>query len=360
MSPDEREERLEQARDHVRSNRPQPALQTLESIPIEGPADAEALNLSALANLQLGNGQQAEQLLRRALSLMPHHPEVLTNLAQHLSQQQRNQEAIELLREALVSRPDHPVARTGRGILDPDSPDGLRDLKLVETQGLQVPPTAAALARSHLILDELYAHRRSLELGVGVDLNDDPQPIYTYPLLEYLRQFDYSNCRILEWGSGNSTRWWAQRAATVIAIEHDPKWVARLRLDSPNNVQLMACETVSEYVDCFLGQPEKFDVVIVDGLYRFDCAVRAPDYLTEDGLVILDNSDWHPEAARTLRERDLLQVDFAGFKPTHDDVQTTSIFLSRNHRPKRLFDAQPLSPIGSHFLRKRWDRSYRA
>lgn len=359
MNPDEREEKLDLGGNLLRSGQPQQALDVLNSIPIDGPSDADTLNLVAVAYNQLGQPERAEAALRRALELMPHHPEVLSNLAQYLSHQDRLDEAQELLTRALRSRPDHAMSRTGHGLLNPAAPEAMRGLSFKDAQGLQVSAASAGIARCHIILDELYAHRRSLELGVGIDINEQPQPIYTYPLIEYLRQFDYSDCLVLEWGSGNSTRWWAQRCQRVTAVEHDPEWVERLRPDLPENVELLARDNLTSYVDCFGDQSELFDIIIVDGLYRFDCAQRARSYLKADGMVILDNSDWHAEAARALRDTDLIQVDFAGFKPTHDDIQTTSIFLSRNYRPKLLFDTQPLSPVGSHFLRKRWDRSYR-
>ncbi|MGH6902452.1 MAG: hypothetical protein ACREIR_06910, partial [Geminicoccaceae bacterium] len=55
-------------------------------------------------------------------------------------------------------------------------------------------------------------------------------------------------------------------------------------------------------------------------------SIQAAEYLRPGGMIILDNADWHFETCKKLREHDLLQVDFAGFKPAHDDVQTTSVF----------------------------------
>ena len=114
----------------------------------------------------------------------------------------------------------------------------------------------------------------------------------------------------------------------------------------PKNVEILAADTVKAYVECFGSQEDLFDIVVIDGLYRFDCARQAPAYLKSAGMIILDNSDWHPESARFLRQRDLIEVDFTGFKPTHEDVQTTSVFLHPAFRPKLLFDVQPLSGIG--------------
>ena len=71
------------------------------------------------------------------------------------------------------------------------------------------------------------------------------------------------------------------------------------------------------------------------------------------------HSDWHLESAKILRAKGLLQIDFTGFKPTHDDVQTTSIFLHHDYRPTLLYDAQPLSGVGARVARSLQDRSHR-
>ena len=121
------------------------------------------------------------------------------------------------------------------------------------------------------------------------------------------------------------------------------------KADLPKNVELLTADTVEGHVECFGNQEDLFEIVIIDGNYRFECVRRAPAYLKDAGMIILDNSDYHPESAKFLRERDLIQVDFTGFKPTHDDIQTTSLFLHPAFRPKLLLDVQPLSGIGAHF-----------
>ncbi len=345
--------RVDTAQQLLSAGRPNEAIKVLDDFTRQVPDDPDALNLLGVAYSMTGNAPAAEQNLRRALSLIPHNPDFLTNLAQHFANSGRHEEARSLYARALQSRPDHAPSRAGINQFDRTEPTAGKDLDLVAAQHLMVSKVTAGAARCHMILDELYAHRRSLELGVGVDLNERPLPIYTYPAIEYLRQFDYSTYRILEWGSGNSTRWWAERCESVVAVEDDEKWVEFLTANLPTNVEVLAADTVEVYVQCFGDQEDLFEVIIIDGNYRFECIRQAPAYLKEAGMIIVDNSDYHPESARFLRERDFIQLDFTGFKPTHDDVQTTSVFLHRNFLPKLLLDVQPLSGIGAYFQVRR-------
>lgn len=116
--------------------------------------------------------------------------------------------------------------------------------------------------------------------------------------------------RVLEWGSGSSTLWLADRAATVDSIEHDPSWAEAMRPRLPAHVTLHVVPPVpdpeprtpsgkrgfegldfTDYVHCADDLPGSFDLVVVDGRAREACLTRAADRLAPDGLVVVDNVD---------------------------------------------------------------------
>jgi hypothetical protein len=72
-----------------------------------------------------------------------------------------------------------------------------------------------------------------------------------------------------------------------------------------------------------------FDVIVIDGHSRVRCAEHAAKYLATGGVIILDNSDWFPEAAAHLRAAGLIDVSFTGFAPIGDATSTTSFFFHR-------------------------------
>jgi hypothetical protein len=181
--------------------------------------------------------------------------------------------------------------------------------------------------------------------------------MYTYPAIEYLRQFDFSHLRVLEWGSGNSTLWWAKRCRNVVSIEHDPKWLDTLKSSLPSNTSIRLITDAANYVSRAGDECELFDIIVIDGLYRYDCSIQAVKHLRPGGMIILDNADWHFESSKKLREYDLIQIDFTGFKPAHDDVQTTSVFLHRSFRPQPLYGVQPQSGLGSRVRQAPHDSS---
>ena len=111
----------------------------------------------------------------------------------------------------------------------------------------------------------------------------------------------------LEWGSGKSTVWFAQRLAYLTSVEHDPAWHARvtglLREAGVTNVEQRLAPAPprgvteqqywapSPYVlvaDDFA--PGSLGVVLVDGLYRQNCVARVLGKISPGGYLVIDNS----------------------------------------------------------------------
>ena len=152
---------------------------------------------------------------------------------------------------------------------------------------------------------------------------------------------------MFEFGSGNSTLYWASVAARTTAVEHDKGWFdqVKARIAGANASVLLAADGHG-YVDSILRQADKFDLVVVDGEYRAACATSALAMLKDDGMVILDNADWHSEAADILRKGGLLEVDFSGFGPLNDYTWTTSLFFKREFVPVFVAPNHPLPGLG--------------
>jgi hypothetical protein len=115
--------------------------------------------------------------------------------------------------------------------------------------------------------------------------------------------------------------------------------------NAPSNVELLLATDANEYVGAIERFDQDFDVVVVDGNDRFECCKRALKKLRAGGVIILDNSDWHPSCTALLREANLIQVDMTGFGPMSAFTWVTSLFLSRQFSPKPRFDRQPIQVL---------------
>jgi hypothetical protein len=173
-----------------------------------------------------------------------------------------------------------------------------------------------------------------------------PQPWYSYPAIEYIRNLDLRARRVFEYGTGMSTFFYASRAASVTSVEDNAEWANLIRSQKPGNVEIKHREETDAYINAVREDGFKYDIIVVDGLARRRCAEAALSAMHPDGLIILDNSDTHIKAAEVLRNADLLQVDLSGFAPLNWVRQTTSFFFSRSFRAKPLNNVQPAKGVG--------------
>lgn len=191
-------------------------------------------------------------------------------------------------------------------------------------------------------LNHKYGYGNTKNIQKPVDSNHNPLPWFTYPAIEYLSQLDLSRKRIFEWGSGNSSRFFANRCKEIVSIESDEEWYSY----GKNNIlpnQKLILRKEQGFAEAIEEEVDKFDVIIIDSLRRYDCALKAKECLKEGGMIILDNSDWHPKTSAFLRDRcDLIEIDMHGFGPINDYSWTTSLFLRRDFKSIPLNGTQPI------------------
>jgi hypothetical protein len=170
---------------------------------------------------------------------------------------------------------------------------------------------------------------RSVKSREPRDEENREVPWFTYPALECVDQWDLSEKRIFEFGTGHSTIYWSHHAAKVVGVENDPQWAERIRSRIGDNTTLLVEPDRDRYSQRLMEQDENFDVIVIDGISRFQCVAPAIERLNYGGVIILDNADWHEQSAAALRVSGLLQVDMTGLGPINPYTWTTSFFFHR-------------------------------
>ena len=216
-------------------------------------------------------------------------------------------------------------------------------------------PAWTTTLRACQILAKETGLLRSCREKQCLDANGGFLPWYTYPAIEMLKQWDFGKAVVFEYGSGNSTLFWSQRASRVFAIEEHTEWFDRVKSRMPANASIQLARQQADYVNAPRGIGVSPDVIIVDGRLREACSRVAVEVLKPGGLVILDNSDWYHGAAKILREAGLIQIDFTGFSPLNAFCSTTSFFLHRDFRIPSRTDRQPAPGVGAVAISRRDD-----
>jgi hypothetical protein len=204
-------------------------------------------------------------------------------------------------------------------------------------------------------------------------------PWVTFPALDRLRHALPRAARVLEWGSGGSTLFFARRAASLVSIEHDGSWHERVvaamaelqsaagpaeaalrlarhgaascRLDlhhvPPGPAQGAVPEawrsgrpelegrSLEAYVRKIEAWPDgSFDLVLVDGRARPGCVGAAVPKVAAGGAILLDNADYerYAPALADLRAgplRDWEEQDLSGPGPFSAQVGWGAILWRR-------------------------------
>lgn len=207
-------------------------------------------------------------------------------------------------------------------------------------------PKAEQMTANFLHLAKSYGQWRSIKEQKAVDVNGEPLPWYTYPAIEYFRSFSLSECDVFEYGAGNSSTFWAQRARTVISVESDAEWFKYVNRMAKDNQVVIHRGLEEGYINSLPEQDRLFHIVVIDGQWRSRCAREAVKYLQTGGIIVLDNSDRdiEKECSKFIREQGFFQIDFSGFGPINAYCWTTSIFLNAPTTLQQNFVGP--SPIG--------------
>lgn len=177
------------------------------------------------------------------------------------------------------------------------------------------------------IIANLFGWKRSFNEGRPLDGQGKPIPWYTYSAIEFIRSLQLDECRVFEYGSGHSSLFWAQHARQVIAVENDAVWAEEIRAKFVSNLTVITSAEKDEYIKAPLTVGGGFDVVVIDGRYRKECAAIAADLVTDQGMIIFDNADWYPDACSLIRSKGWFQIDFSGLGPINPYAWTTSVFV---------------------------------
>lgn len=175
---------------------------------------------------------------------------------------------------------------------------------------------------------------KSRRMGSSVDAFGNNIPWYTYSFLDAFSDRVPNDIRVFEYGSGNSTKWWAERAEEVVSVEHEKTWFDKVRSEMPGNVRLIYRDLKGNaYPDAIKEADGLFDLVIIDGRKRVACSEACVEKLTERGVIIWDNSErvYYHEGIKELHKQGFRHLRFTGFIPIDFAPSETSVFYRDNN-----------------------------
>jgi len=178
-------------------------------------------------------------------------------------------------------------------------------------------------------------YTESLKQKRPCKLDGTPIPWMNYQVVHFLEQRLCKDHNLFEYGSGYSTQFYARLAGTVTSVEHDRDWFNSLASSKPDNVELLYRDIADSngYCQSISDNNKPFDIVVVDGRERLRCMEVAVDYLTDQGVVLLDDSsrERYQEGRSAMKRRGFQELDFIGIKPGGLSAHQTTLFYRKNN-----------------------------
>ncbi len=175
----------------------------------------------------------------------------------------------------------------------------------------------------------------SLSTGTIIDKEGKPLPWVTYPYIKFIEERLKNGFEIFEFGSGNSTLYYADKVAAVYSVENNEFWYDKIKTTMPSNVKLFYCELVygGEYCQYATQTGNKYDMIIVDGRDRVNCCKNNLPALKSTGVIVLDDSErvQYAPGINFLIEKGFKRIDFWGTAPTVNYLKCTTVFYRDNN-----------------------------
>jgi len=171
---------------------------------------------------------------------------------------------------------------------------------------------------------------RSFKQGHPCDKDGEFLPWMNYPVITFLKERLSKDINIFEYGSGFSTRFYAKRVNTVTSLEYDKFWYKKIKETLPSNVELIfqKSDINGEYCRAIQKTNKKYELIVIDGDDRENCMRECISSLSENGVVVLDDSQRteYEECILKLEKSGFRRIHFEGLKPKGKHMDRTTIF----------------------------------
>ncbi len=169
----------------------------------------------------------------------------------------------------------------------------------------------------------------------SIDYFGKPIPWCTYPFIKFIAPRLNKNLEVFEYGCGNSTLWYSEKVKNITSVEHNHTWYELISKKLPENAKVIyqELEYGGNYSKTVQEENKEYHIVIIDGRDRVNCAKNAVEALTDDGIIVFDNTDRkeYLSGIDYLLAYGFKKLDFYGLSPVTAHNNLTSIFYRTNN-----------------------------
>lgn len=205
--------------------------------------------------------------------------------------------------------------------------------KLIRLPGGRLVWSLLNLFRKQAFLKE-SGWLKSIIKNDAVDKQGSPVPWIAYGCTYFLEPRLSKDFKVFEFGSGNSTLWWAKHVKQVTSVEYDKKWMKLINNKAPENVKIVYSTLEGrDYEESIVKQKVKYEIIMIDGRKRVESTKTAIKSLSKDGVIVFDNAERerYKLALELLRSEGFKSLEFNGPLPISHKSDLTIIFYREDN-----------------------------
>lgn len=169
----------------------------------------------------------------------------------------------------------------------------------------------------------------------ALSVKGEPIPWLTYSFLDFIAGRLNAEQTLFEYGSGNSTLFFADEVKFVRSIEHDEEWFGKIKSAVPSNAHIsyVPIGNNHEYETAILQENKNYDIILIDGRERLKCLKNAVQCLSSKGVILLDDAERpkYKDAFPFMKSLGFKCIPFSGIAiGAIHDKQTVVFYKSEN------------------------------
>jgi hypothetical protein len=162
-------------------------------------------------------------------------------------------------------------------------------------------------------------------------------PWYNYKIIEFLNKQNLKNLEIFEFGCGYSTLFYAQKSKFVTSIESRFEWQEKIlnlaELNNLSNLKITLHNKLFgvDFASSIKVQDRNFDLIVCDSFDRVNCVRNSLQKVSNDGVILLDNSerDKYQIIFKEMLDLNWYSITFSDLGPCRIKPSSSTIFYKK-------------------------------
>ena len=186
-------------------------------------------------------------------------------------------------------------------------------------------------------LDFFYGYLKNLGIfdarhGEILKVDSKPIPLLTNTFINWFETQSWSDYKLLELGSGNSTLYFLNFFKSITSYETNQEWYSKILNKVNQSVKLKKVNSILESLEN--ENINDFDVILIDAgenRAKLSKLIASKQF---KGIIFHDNAEWYRNSINILIDVGYIEIPFFGIKPVDDHVASTSVLVQQSNLSK--------------------------